>query len=113
MRKSVKLVATALAALATVGGSATAASADSKPINGKNACGNDGGRPVASAPDQGETILDNSLLSEQKQQQVICQVGENNYAVTYNEGDVVDGAAMIYAVGAVTDHLVHNVAGTS
>jgi hypothetical protein len=111
MRKSVKLVASALAAVAVVGGSATAASADSKPIDGKNVCGNDTGQPVASARDNGETTIDDVLLAGQTTQ-VICQVGEHNHAVTYNEGDVI-GGDFVYAVGTVLDDLTPNVAVTS
>ena len=39
MHKSVKLVASALAAMAVVGGSASAASADNKPVRSKAATG--------------------------------------------------------------------------
>jgi hypothetical protein len=146
MHKSVKLVASALAAVAVVGGSATAASAQSKPVRdkaatgestndphdtqakghkpsggkarggvdkhresvaGANVCGNNAG-DVASAAKNGQTSIGNIFETGQTQQ-VICQVGEKNYAVTYNEGDVIDGPATVLAVGAVAQNLIPNV----
>jgi hypothetical protein len=81
---------------------------DEKPIDGTNVCGANAGG-LASAENNGKTTIDDILQTGQTQQ-VICQVGENNSAVTYNEGDVINGAATIFAVGAVADDLVPDIA---
>jgi hypothetical protein len=146
MRKCVKLVASALAAIAVVGGSSTAASADSKPIENKpvktnpvkaqhaedlpgkakpakdqhgkakpgkdgpsgaqNFCGNDSSS-VVSAKDNGHNEIGDIFQGEQSNQ-VICQIGENNYAITYKEGDLI-GADTVYALGAVIGNLAPSV----
>jgi hypothetical protein len=79
-----------------------------KPVAGTNVCGNNAG-PVASAAKNGETSVGDIFQTGQTQQ-VICQVGEKNYAVTYNEGDVIDGAGTVLAVGAVAQNVLPSVA---
>jgi hypothetical protein len=90
MRKSVKLAAaSAIAAVALVGGSATAATAaghdDDHP--GVNVCGNGDNHALVSAKDNGDVETDDIDVTGVNHQ-VICQVGENNEANNVNSGDV-------------------------
>jgi hypothetical protein len=88
MRKSVKLAAAStLAAVAMMGASATAASANEKD-DATNVCGNSS-QLLASAKDNGKTEGD--VYQTGESHQVICQKGKENYAVNYYEGDVVGG----------------------
>jgi ABC-type amino acid transport substrate-binding protein len=92
MRKSVKLAAaSALAAVALAGGSATAASAnDKKDEPGINICDNGNDTPLVSAKDNGDVETDDIEVTGVSQQ-VTCQVGENNKANNINKGDVAGG----------------------
>jgi hypothetical protein len=107
MRKSVKLVASALAAVAVVGGSATAASAHDKPshkpTNGKNVCGNNSGSLVSTAGNSDASLDD--IIQTGQTQQVICQVGQENNAVTYNE-TLIAGDDLVLAIGEVAEDLM-------
>jgi hypothetical protein len=88
MRKSVKLAAaSALAAVALAGGSATAASAnDRNDEPGFNACANDDSK-LASAHDNGEVETD-EIETTGKTTQTACQVGKKNEANLNNETEV-------------------------
>jgi ABC-type glycerol-3-phosphate transport system substrate-binding protein len=91
MRKSMKLAAaSALAAVALVGGTASAAMAagvDHDDDHGWNFCGNGDGNALVSAKDNGEVYTDDvEVVGVNKQ--TICQVGEDNEATNINRGDV-------------------------
>jgi hypothetical protein len=102
MRKSVKLAAaSAIAAVALVGGSATAATAaghDDEP--GFNICGNGDGKGI-SAHDNGEVETDD-IESTAETNQTVCQVGEKNEANVNNETEVEDYSLLGEILGAVT-----------
>jgi hypothetical protein len=89
MRKSVKLAAaSAIAAVALVGGSATAATAAGHDDDhtGFNICGNGTGDSI-SAHDNGEVETDD-IESTAETTQTVCQVGERNEANVNNETEV-------------------------
>jgi hypothetical protein len=106
MRKSVKLAAAStLAAIAMVGGSASAASAnDWLGDDQVNVCGNDVSGPLASADRLSEAEIED-VDANGHSKQVICQNGEDNFAVNYNEyeGDFVDGDLLVDLVDATAD----------
>jgi hypothetical protein len=130
MRKTVRLVASVLVGMAVAGGSVTTARAEGKPVApghekapdgtgdrkagdlpgrgndggvaGANACANDA-HPLTSASGSSHSVVGNLFQSGQTSQ-VICQVGQSNHAVTYNE-TLVDGSGLVLAVGSVVDQL--------
>lgn len=139
MRKTVRLMASALMGVAVAAGSVTTAWAEGEPaapghekatdgtrdrkagdrgagdrsdrgndhgkdggVTGVNACAN-GGQPLTSASGGSHSVVENLLQSGQTSQ-VICQVGQSNHAVTYNES-LVDGSGLVLAVGTIVDQL--------
>jgi hypothetical protein len=97
MRKSVKLAAaSALAAVAMIGGSATAASAHesvgSDPIN---TCDNSTSQ-LATAKDNGQSESDATQIGHSTKS--ICQSGPKNYADNHHDGFVAGGDATLTSV---------------
>lgn len=94
MRKSVKLAAaSAVAAVALVGGSAGAAMADGHggyryghdhDNNGFNICGN-GSKSLASADDGSDAKIDGKVEAEGVTDQVVCQTGDRNEANVHSD----------------------------